>query len=186
VGADLLRWGVVADDSAGEPLSTSPIGVLARLAIACAASQMAAPDLAALLTHPLLRLGLPQADIARRAALLELALFARAVLLVVLPKHSWRSRRPARASARRSKRPFRASEQAADFRGEWDDLEDLLVRLGAQFAPLLNVRGEVTLDRWLRRTGKPSKQSQAPEKMTRIAKRSMVFLMSWRKTTRIA
>src|SRR5208282_3878535 len=35
---------------------------------------MAAPDLAALLTHPLLRLGLPQADIVRRAALLELAL----------------------------------------------------------------------------------------------------------------
>jgi len=27
VGADLLRWGVVADDSAGEPLSASPLGV---------------------------------------------------------------------------------------------------------------------------------------------------------------
>ena len=32
---------------------------------------------------------------------------------------------------------------------EWDDLHDLLVRLGAQFAPLLNLRGEVTLDRWV-------------------------------------
>ncbi|MGH6796328.1 MAG: double-strand break repair protein AddB, partial [Methylocella sp.] len=58
VRAELLRWGVDAEDSAGEPLSTSPLGALARLAIACAASKLAAGDLAALLPHPLLRLGL--------------------------------------------------------------------------------------------------------------------------------
>jgi ATP-dependent helicase/nuclease subunit B len=74
VRAELLRWDVVAEDSAGEALGASPIGVLARLAIACAASKMAAPDLAALLTHPLSRLGLPRADIERRAVLLEIAL----------------------------------------------------------------------------------------------------------------
>ena len=43
VRAELLRWGVDAEDSAGESLGTSPIGALARLAIACAASKMAAP-----------------------------------------------------------------------------------------------------------------------------------------------
>jgi ATP-dependent helicase/nuclease subunit B len=32
---------------------------------------------------------------------------------------------------------------------EWASLEDLLFRLGAQFAPLLNLRGKRTLDRWV-------------------------------------
>ena len=35
--AELLRWGIVADDSAGESLGTRPLGVLARLTLACAA-----------------------------------------------------------------------------------------------------------------------------------------------------
>ena len=150
VGADLLRWGVVADDSAGEPLSASPIGVLARLAITCAASQMAAPDLAALLTHPLLRLGLPQVDIARRAALLELALLRSRCAAGGLAESIAGDPAALLARAREEASGRFAHPAKQRISGEeWDDLEDLLVRLGAQFAPLLNVRGEVTLDRWV-------------------------------------
>ena len=48
-----------------------------------------------------------------------------------------------------AKRPFAhpAKQRISD--EEWEDLHDLLVRLGAQFAPLLNLRGELTLDQWV-------------------------------------
>lgn len=53
VSALLARWGIVADDSAGRPLSQSPAGTL-LLAIAAAAAEEFAPvALLALLKHPL-------------------------------------------------------------------------------------------------------------------------------------
>src|SRR5450631_1241418 len=147
VGAELLRWNVVANDSAGEPLGASPAGVLARLAIACAASKMAAPDLAALFAHPLLRLGLSRADIERRAALLDIGLL----------RSSWGVSEtivgdpPALIARAREDASVRfahpAKRRISDM--EWDDVQDVLVRLGAQFAPLLNLRGQLTLDQWV-------------------------------------
>src|SRR5208282_829160 len=111
---------------------------------------MAAPDLAALLTHPLLRLGLPQADIARRAALLELALLRSRCAAGSLAESI--AGDPAALLARaREEASGRFAHPAKQRISEkdWDDLHDLLIRLGAQFAPLLNVRGEVSLDRWV-------------------------------------
>jgi ATP-dependent helicase/nuclease subunit B len=150
VRAELLRWGVDAADSAGEPLGTSPIGVLARLAIACAASKVAAPDLAALLTHPLLRLGLSREDVARRAALFEIGLLRSASAAGCLAE---------RIVGEPSALIGAARDEASDLFAhpakkrisaeEWASLEDLLFRLGAQFAPLLNLRGKLTLDRWV-------------------------------------
>ncbi|MGN6848242.1 MAG: double-strand break repair protein AddB [Sphingomicrobium sp.] len=53
VSALLARWGIEADDSAGKPLSTTPVGTL-LLAIAGAAAEELAPvPLLALLKHPL-------------------------------------------------------------------------------------------------------------------------------------
>jgi ATP-dependent helicase/nuclease subunit B len=53
VSAHLQRWGIEADDSAGQPLSTTPAGTL-LLAIAGAAVEKLAPvPLLALLKHPL-------------------------------------------------------------------------------------------------------------------------------------
>ena len=57
VAAHLARWGIVADDSAGTPLSLTPAGTL-LLAIAEAAAEGFAPvPLLALLKHPLVRRG---------------------------------------------------------------------------------------------------------------------------------
>jgi ATP-dependent helicase/nuclease subunit B len=150
VRTELLRWGVDAEDSAGEPLSTSPIGALARLAIACAASKMEVADLAALLTHPLLRLGLSREDVARRAALLEIGLLRSAGAagclaerIVVEPSGLIAAARDEADSTFAHPAKKRISAE------EWASIEDLLSRLGAQFAPLLNLRGNHTLDRWV-------------------------------------
>jgi ATP-dependent helicase/nuclease subunit B len=150
VRAELLRWDVVAEDSAGEALGASPIGVLARLAIACAASKMAAPDLAALLTHPLSRLGLPRADIERRAVLLEIALLrsrhaAGGLAECIVGEPAALIARAREGASGRFAPP--AKERI--FENDWEDLKDLLVRLYARFAPLMNLRGEVTLDQWI-------------------------------------
>ena len=150
VRAELLRWGVDAEDSAGEPLSASPIGALARLAIACAASKMAAPDLAALLTHPLLRLGLSREEIARRAALLEIGLLRSAGAAGCLAERIVGEPSALIVAARdEANGPFAHPAKKRISTEEWASLEDLLVRLGAQFAPLLTLRGKLTLDRWV-------------------------------------
>jgi ATP-dependent helicase/nuclease subunit B len=150
VRTELLRWGVDAEDSAGEPLSTSPIGVLARLAIACAASKMEASDLAALLTHPLLRLGLSREDVARRAALLEIGLLRSASAAGCLAERIVGDSSALIAAARdEADSTFAHPAKKRISAEEWASLEDLLSRLGAQFAPLLNLRGKLTLDRWV-------------------------------------
>jgi ATP-dependent helicase/nuclease subunit B len=150
VRTELLRWGVDAEDSAGEPLSTSPIGALARLAIACVASKMAPPDLAALLTHPLLRLGLSREDVARRAALLEIGMLRSATAAGCLSAHMFGEPSALIVAARdEANDPFAHPAKKRISSDEWANLEDLLLRLGAQFAPLLNLRGKTSLYRWV-------------------------------------
>jgi ATP-dependent helicase/nuclease subunit B len=150
VRAELLRWGVDAADSAGEPLSTSPIGVLARLAITCVASKMEVANLAALLTHPLLRLGLSREDVARRAALLEIGLLRSASAAGCLAERIVGEPSALIAAARdEASDPFAHPAKKRISAEEWVSLEDLLFRLGAQFAPLLNLRSKLTLDRWV-------------------------------------
>ncbi len=149
VRAELLRWDVAAADSAGEPLAAKPIGVFARLTIACAASKMAAPDLAALFAHPLLRLGLSLLDIERRAALLEIGLLRSQHASDLASCLTGEPDALITRAREDVKSPFAHPVKQGISEKEWDDLRDLLVRLGAQFAPLLNLRGEVTLDRWV-------------------------------------
>ncbi len=56
--AALDRFGIVADDSLGRPLGQTPPGVLCRMAAAFASGRGTTVDLAALLGHPLVRVGL--------------------------------------------------------------------------------------------------------------------------------
>ncbi len=68
VSAELVRWGVVADDSAGEPVAETPPGVLLRL-LARLAAQPRPMHLLAVLKHPLAAFGLDPAacrELARR------------------------------------------------------------------------------------------------------------------------
>ena len=72
VAAELLRWGVVADDSAGEALADTPPAVFLRLLARALAEQLAPVPLLALLKHPLAAAGLSAAACRTAARSLEL------------------------------------------------------------------------------------------------------------------
>lgn len=73
VAAELLRWGVVADDSAGEPLDHTPPAVFLRLLARAVAEGFAPVPLLALLKHPLSAAGLSPAACRAAARALEVA-----------------------------------------------------------------------------------------------------------------
>ncbi len=73
VAAELGRYGVVVDDSAGEPLADTPPGAFLRLLAHAVADGLAPVALLSLLKHPLAALGLPPAEARRAARRLELA-----------------------------------------------------------------------------------------------------------------
>jgi ATP-dependent helicase/nuclease subunit B len=69
VAAELRRWGIDIDDSAGLPLNRTPPGVFLRLVLDLAASRLAPVPLLAALKHPLASGGLAPAafrDLARQ------------------------------------------------------------------------------------------------------------------------
>jgi ATP-dependent helicase/nuclease subunit B len=72
VGAELARFGIEADDSAGVPLSATPAGTLTRLLIEATLKPDDAVPLVALLKHPLARFGLKTEEARRAADVLEL------------------------------------------------------------------------------------------------------------------
>ena len=71
--AELARWGVRADDSAGVPLGDTPPGILLRLVAAVALDGAAAAAVIALLEHPAARFGLDAATVRRGAEAIDLA-----------------------------------------------------------------------------------------------------------------
>ncbi len=73
VSAELLRFGIVADDSAGERLSDVPPAVLLRLLAHAVAQNLAPVALLALLKHPLCAAGLHPAACRAEARRLEQA-----------------------------------------------------------------------------------------------------------------
>ena len=73
VAAALAGFGVIADDSAGEPLADTPPAVFLRLLAQAVAEQLAPVPLLALLKHPMAALGLDPAECRSAARALELA-----------------------------------------------------------------------------------------------------------------
>jgi ATP-dependent helicase/nuclease subunit B len=73
VTAALLRYGIVADDSAGEPLADTPPAVFLRLLIRAVTEDLAPVPLLALLKHPLAAAGLSPAACRAAARALETA-----------------------------------------------------------------------------------------------------------------
>jgi len=150
VRAELLRWEIEVDDSGGEPLSAAPYGVLARLVIACAASRMTAQSLAALLVHPHLRLGFSGGEIARLAPLFEIGVLRSSRAAGGLDERILRSPADMIATAREeAKERYAHPAKQRISASEWASLEDLSSRLGAQFRPLLDLRGEQGLAAWI-------------------------------------
>ncbi|WP_094076018.1 double-strand break repair protein AddB [Notoacmeibacter marinus] len=72
VSSELLRFGVVANDSGGTPLETTPPATLLLLAAECAMRPGDVLPLLALLKHPLLRLGEARAQMREMAEFFEL------------------------------------------------------------------------------------------------------------------
>jgi ATP-dependent helicase/nuclease subunit B len=73
VAAALLRYGIVADDSAGEPLADTPPAVFLRLLTRAVAEELAPVPLLALLKHPLAAAGLSPTACRAAARTLERA-----------------------------------------------------------------------------------------------------------------
>lgn len=71
VAAELRRWNIAADDSAGLPLVKTEAGSLMGLALAAAATGGAPVDLLALLKHPRVALGFERAEMLRLTRRLE-------------------------------------------------------------------------------------------------------------------
>lgn len=72
VAAELARFGIEADDSAGTPLLSTPQGNLLRLLVEAALRPGDPVPLVALLKHPLARFGLPVDDLRTAVTALEL------------------------------------------------------------------------------------------------------------------
>ncbi|WP_336489346.1 double-strand break repair protein AddB [Methylobacterium nigriterrae] len=129
VAAELARWGIVAEDSAGLALARSPAGRLARLAAELAADMHPA-RLITLLAHPLVRLGLPRSDVVRGAAALEIGLL-RGPAPVGGFEGLRRALREARSPRDGERRP-RAKRRLKEI--DWDLAETLVGRLDLAFA----------------------------------------------------
>ncbi|MGH6935713.1 MAG: PD-(D/E)XK nuclease family protein, partial [Methylocella sp.] len=103
-----------------------------------------------LLAHPLLRLGLARDDVARRAALLEIGLLRSVSAGGCLIERIVGEPSALIAAARdEANGAFAHPAKKRISAEQWASLEDLLCRLGGQFAPLLNLRGKRTLGWWV-------------------------------------
>nr|WP_295744724.1 double-strand break repair protein AddB [uncultured Acidocella sp.] len=112
VGAALKRFGITADDSAGEPLSATPPAVYLRLLARAAREGYAPLPLLALLKHPLATGGLAPLDFRGMARKLE--------------RHALRGPRP----------PPGLEGLRFRLKGEHQAEQDFLTRLEAMLAPL--------------------------------------------------
>ncbi len=71
VTAELARFGVIADDSAGSPLSGTPQGTITQLLLEATLRPGDPVAIVGLLKHPLLRLGLPSGNLRTAVEALE-------------------------------------------------------------------------------------------------------------------
>jgi len=128
VTAELARWGLSVEDSAGIPLSDTPAGRLARLAAEAAADDLRPVRLLSLLAHPMVRLGLPRATVEHAASVLEIG-----VLRGPAPALGIEGLRAALASRRSEKDHRTPKPRARITETDWDLADTLLQRLGSAF-----------------------------------------------------
>jgi ATP-dependent helicase/nuclease subunit B len=131
VKAELARWGVEIDDSAGERLGQTSAGAFARLVLN-AAFERRAIDIVALLAQPLTRLSRPRVEVEAVARALELG-----ALRGVLPAAGLGDIEALFEAARRSARDVHAHEARRRLKDDdWRAAESLLREVLAALAPL--------------------------------------------------
>lgn len=149
VCAELARFGVKAEDSAGTPLQRTGPGVLALLAAQCATEGFAPDRVAALISHPLARFGLPAGDVRSAARALEVAVLRGPRLADGSAEIHRAALRAAAGPGDDGLRPHRATAALGSVRLE--SAVRLAAALGAAMAPLeaLAKSGGAGLDAWL-------------------------------------
>lgn len=137
VAAELGRWDIAVEDSAGQALDRSSAGGLARLAAEAAVAGFAAGPLLALLSHPLCRLGLGGGALARARAALDIGVLRAPALppgIAALRKAA--ADAPVRCGGRHAKRPQRRLGEK-----DWAALDRLLQAVDDAFAAFPQARG---------------------------------------------
>ena len=144
VGAELTRFGIEIDDSAGEPLNASAAGSLALRTLDAAIHGEGA-DLVALLNHPMTRLGLRREDVLERAPLFEIGMLRQERKVSTFP-----TRDVAVAAYRKDAQgPFAHPAQKALDDADWTKIADLLERLEGALAPLKTIADTQDLQTWI-------------------------------------
>ncbi|CCV03796.1 Double-strand break repair protein AddB [Mesorhizobium metallidurans STM 2683] len=143
VAAELLRFGVVADDSGGTPLAGTLAAGLLRLILQAAFHPGDPVALLSLLKHPLLGLGLERTEVRHAAEIIE---------LVALRGGTGRPDIASLAELFETRLTGLSGDKREPF---WfsrltvhsiEAARDLLVRLAAALAPLIALRGEGDAD----------------------------------------
>lgn len=143
VANELRRFGIVADDSAGTLLSTSPPAVLMRIAIEAVLRPGDPVGLLSLLKHPLLHLGCPRAVVRRAAETIDLVALRGGTGRpdVAAMGDDFASRLAAHDTA--SRRPFWLGRLGADRRSE---ATDIARKIADAVSPLSALRESAEID----------------------------------------
>ena len=140
VRAELKRWNIDIDDSGGEPLSSSPYGVLARLVLACIGEACKPVEWLALLAHPMVRLGFPRKELERLTRLLEIGVLRG----VAHDRENLEQMLEEARVAAADKHAHPALKRISD--EDWTAITLLVWRLNDALAPLQQLGGARTLE----------------------------------------
>ncbi|HEY5081347.1 MAG TPA: double-strand break repair protein AddB [Bauldia sp.] len=136
VAAELGRWKLTVDDSAGVPLGREPHGIFARLLTEAAASDAEPVKLLALLKHPLAAFGMSPPRCRLAARVLEIALFRGHRVAGGIDGLSAALATARAATATEKHAP--ATRRRLDER-QWTLAAELVVSIVAVLAPLTNI-----------------------------------------------
>ncbi len=136
VRAELARWNLDVNDSAGVPLSATPPGAFVRLLAEAALERFAPQMLAAILAHPLACFGFSRRDFSARAQALEAAVLRQVDVfpgIDALPAIVRRRRKEAMEAPWREHRAIRA------LRDHWDMIEQTAAVVSNALRPLQEI-----------------------------------------------
>jgi ATP-dependent helicase/nuclease subunit B len=138
VRAELTRWRIEVDDSAGRPFADSPAGVFARLVLRAAGAPDLSVDFFALLAHPGCAPAMERGRVERLAALAELALARTSP--PTTGQLTERFAQAREAAADRHAHPAVAAAKDEDFAG----VEALVLALSRALEPLRTLAAGLT------------------------------------------
>ena len=136
VAAELRRFDLEIDDSGGATLASTPAGALARQIACVAADGLDAVGVAALLAHPLLRLGRAREEVTALAPLVEIGVLR----AIARPANGYAANVGLARDAARGLRAHPAARRIDD--AQWAGIAQLLADLEKAFAPFSTLGDE--------------------------------------------